>query len=288
VNDPSEPLATTSGQVQQRAKALARKWNVSVENTSETDTSFLLFGTRSLEPVVLKVIKHQGDEWHSGEIVQAFGGNGVVRVYEYVDGAVLLQRAVPGESLVSMAIHGRDGEATTILADVIQRMFGCAPPTRCPTVHDWAKGFDRYLTSDGDQIPRELVKDGHELYVQLAASQRQATLLHGDLHHYNVLSDARHGWLAIDPKGVIGDVEYETGAILRNPIERPDLFTSRDTIDSRLRRLAGALRVDRERVLQWAFAQAVLSAIWAVEDGFAVEPDNPTVALAHTLRAMLT
>jgi streptomycin 6-kinase len=103
----------------------------------------------------------------------------------------------------------------------------------------------------------------------------------------SVLRAAR-GWLAIDPKGVIGDVEYEIGAILRNPIDRPDLFVSTATIDSRLQRLAGALRVDGERVLQWAFAQAVLSAIWAVEDGFTVEPDNSTVALAHALRAMLT
>jgi streptomycin 6-kinase len=236
---------------------------------------------------VLKVIKHKGDEWHSGEVVQAFGGNGVVRVYEYVEGAVLLERAVPGESLVSIAIDGRDGEATTILADVIQRMSGRTPPRRCPTVHDWAKGFDRYLASDDDQIPRELVRHGHDLYVQLAASQRETTLLHGDLHHYNVLSDAR-GWLAIDPKGVIGEVEYEIGAIFRNPIEKPDLFVSTATIDSRLQRLAGALRVDGGRVLRWAVAQAVLSAIWAVEDGFTVEPDNPTVALAHTLRAMLT
>jgi streptomycin 6-kinase len=52
--------------------------------------------------------------------------------------------------------------------------------------------------------------------------------------------------------------------------------------------LAGALRVEGDRVLQWAFAQAVLSAIWAVEDGFTVEPDNPTVTLAETLLAMLT
>jgi streptomycin 6-kinase len=226
VNNPSEPLQTTSVELHRRADALARTWNVTVDKTAETGTSFLLFGTCRRDPVVLKVIKHKGDEWHSGEVVQAFGGKGVVRVYEYVEGAVLLERAVPGESLVSIAIDGRDGEATTILADVIQRMSGRTPPRRCPTVQDWAKGFDRYLASDDDQIPRELVRHGHDLYLQLAASQRETTLLHGDLHHYSVLSDARRGWLAIDPKGVIGEVEYEIGAIFPNPIEKPDLFVS--------------------------------------------------------------
>lgn len=281
-------MPQASEEVRQRVEALVGEWNVRVQDTSETETSILVFGTWRARPAVLKVVKRHGDEWHSGEVLQAFGGNGVVGVYECAEGAVLLERAVPGESLVSMATDGRDGEATMILADLIQRMSGCTPPKRCPTVHDWAKGFDRYLASDDDQIPRALVRHGHELFVQLAASQRQTILLHGDLHHYNVLSDARRGWLAIDPKGVIGEVEYEIGAILRNPIERPDLFTSLDTINSRVQRFAAALRVDGDRILQWAFAQAVLSAIWAVEDGCPVEADNPTVALAHTLRAMLT
>lgn len=274
--------------VSQRVEALVRKWNVTVQGTSETESSFLVFGTWNGQPVVLKVVRREGDEWHSGEVLRAFGGNGVVRVFEHVEGAALLERAMPGDSLVSMATSGRDDEATAILADVIQRMSGCTPPRGCPTIHDWAKGFDRYVASEDIQVPRELVRRGHELFVQLAESQRQTTLLHGDLHHYNVLSDARRGWCAIDPKGVSGEVEYEIGAILRNPIERPTLFTSPDTINRRVQRLAAALRVEGRRVLQWAFAQAVLSAIWAVEDGFRVEADNPTVALAHTLRTMLT
>jgi streptomycin 6-kinase len=278
----------TNDNVRRRAESIVRLWNVTAENTSETETSFLAFGTREHQPVVVKVIKHEGDEWHSGEILQAFRGHGVVRVYECIDGAVLLERAVPGESLVDMAINGRDDEATAILADVIQRMGGCTPPSRCPTLQDWAKGFDRYIASGDCQIPGELVTDGQRSYGQLASSQGETTLLHGDLHHYNVLRDVSRGWLAIDPKGVVGEIEYEIGAILRNPIERPDLFTSPAVIRNRLQTLTRMLDVDSGRVLRWAFAQAVLSAIWAIEDGFAVESDNPTVALAHRLRAMLT
>lgn len=51
-----------------------------------------------------------------------------------------------------------------------------------------------------------------------------------DLQHYNVLFDDARGWLAIDPKGVVGEVEYEIGAILRNPIERPDLFAAPEIV----------------------------------------------------------
>src|SRR5438067_1444897 len=83
--------------------------------------------------------------------------------------------------------------------------------------------------------------------------------------NHNVLSDARRGWLAIDPKGVVGEVEYEIGTVFRNPVESPNLFTSSKTIESRLQRFVRTLGVHDERVLQWAFAQAVLSVIWAIE-----------------------
>jgi streptomycin 6-kinase len=142
-----------SEDVKGRLDALVSKWNVAVQDISETESSILAFGTWRAQPVILKVVKRQGDEWHSGEVLQAFGGNGVVRVHEYVEGAVLLERAMPGNSLVSIAMSGRDDEATDILAGVIQRIAGCTPPVRCPTVQDWAKGFDRYDESHVTRRP---------------------------------------------------------------------------------------------------------------------------------------
>jgi len=214
--------------------ARAREWRVAVEYTLETETSWVAFGSRRGQPIVLKVLKHPGEEWRSGDILDAFDGNGVVRVYEHADGAVLLERLSPGHSLAGMALDGRDEEATNILADVIHRMSARKPARVCATVEDWAKGFERYSATGDDRIPAYLVEEGHRLYSELCASQRGPRLLHGDLHHYNVLFDSRRGWVAIDPKGVIGEIEYEIGAVLRNPYERPDLFASTITVERRL------------------------------------------------------
>jgi streptomycin 6-kinase len=270
-----------------RIDDLIRKWKLTVEETSETETSFIAFGTRGHQPVVLKVVKSHGEEWRSGEVLRAFRGRAVVQVLEYVDGAVLLERAVPGESLVRMAIDGHDEEATAILADVIRRMAGCVPPAGWATVQDWGRGFDRYLATGDLRIPRDLLEDARRCHADLTASQRETRLLHGDLHHYNVLRDAGRGWLAIDPKGVAGEIEYEVGAMLRNPIENPDLLTSSRTITRRLSCLSRELDLDVQRALRWAFAQAVLSAIWEVEDGFAIDTNNPRIRLANTIREML-
>jgi streptomycin 6-kinase len=275
-------------ELRSRVEAKIRDWRIDVDETLETQSSFLSFGRRDSRPVVLKVVGADGDESRSGEIVEAFAGRGVVRVYEYAEGAMLLERLSPGDSLARLVLEGRDEEATDILADVIANML---PPRRpvagVPTVPEWAKAFDRYAASGDRQIPTDLLEEGRRVYSELCGSQSRPRLLHGDLHHYNVFFDSQRGWLAVDPKRVVGELEYEVGAALRNPYERPELFLEPSTIEKRLDRLALKLHLDVERMLAWSFAQAVLAAVWAVEDGFAVEPTHPCIVLADTIRPML-
>ena len=265
----------------------AAEWNVTLDETRETVTSALGFGAREGRNVVLKVAKQEGDESHSGRILQAFAGDGAARVYEFETGAVLLERLEPGEQLVSLVRRGEDDRATEILAQVIDKLRDHQPPAGCPRVADWGRGFDRYLQTGDQQIPCELVLEARRLHLELSASQRTTMLLHGDLQHYNVLLDDERGWLAIDPKGVVGELEYELGALLRNPVEQPELFANPATVNRRLVTLTTLLHLDHTRAIHWSFAQAVLSAIWDVEDGYNLEPNNPSLLLAQILKPML-
>ena len=94
-------------------------------------------------------------------------------------------------------------------------------------------------------------------------------LLHGDLHHDNILSAERQPWLAIDPKGIVGEPAYEVGALLRNPwsvlldMPQPGRILAR-----RVDQLAEELGFDRARIVGWGIAQAVLSAWWCLEDHY--------------------
>jgi streptomycin 6-kinase len=198
----------------------------------------------------------------------------------------------PGHSLVDLTLRGKDEEATDILAEVILQMSrsSISPlelPQACATVEAWARGFGKYITTGNDQIPLSLVEAGQRVYAKLSASQRHPRLLHGDLQHYNILFGTERGWLAIDPKGVVGEIEHEIGAFLRNPFVRPDLFLSRSVVERRLKQLTGKLKLDYQRTLGWSFAQTVLSAIWEIEDGFAVDPMNQSLQLANILQPML-
>lgn len=266
-----------------RMKDLAIHWHVAVERMMETDTAVVAFGRRDDQPVVIKVARQQEDESRSVGVLRAFGGKGVVRILDGREGALLLERVTPGDSLIAMATSGHDDDATEVLAEVIDRM---SPDDHSgvPTVAEWGRSLERYLTGDQQYVPRAVVEEAHQVYGRLCASQRRRRLLHGDLHHGNVLLGSERGWLAIDPKGVVGELEYEIGAALRNPIEHPEVFLQPQRIHARVQRFADRLRLDADRIRAWAFAQAVLSAVWLIEDGFAVDRDHPWLELALTIR----
>ena len=270
----------------ERLNKLAQQWQVTLDETLETTGSVLGFGLHHGSRVVIKISKQRGDEWRCGEVLSAFDGHGTVRVLKFEGGAVLLERLVPGERVVNLVLQGQDDKATETLAEVISRLAGRAAPGHCPTLLDWSRGFERYRISGDEQIPSNLVTEACDLYHQLIATQQHPMLLHGDLQHYNVLFDNKRGWVAIDPKGVVGELEYEVGAILRNPVELSDFFTSTSVVEHRLALLSDTLNLNYARALAWAFAQAVLSAIWDVEDGYKIHPNNGALRLAATLKSL--
>lgn len=249
-----------------RLQRHADEWDVAIETIRDTRGSIIAYGTRGATDVVLKLVKCQGDEWYSGQIMEAFEGRGVARVYDHTGGALLLERLRPGDSLVDLCQRGDDEAATAILVSVIAAMAPSAAPAKCATLWDWGASFDRYLAANDNEIPQTLVVRARETFAALCRSQAKPRLLHGDLQHSNVLFDEERGWLAIDPKGVIGELEYEVAAFLRNPQEHPMLFSDPQVIDRRVQQVTAALRLDRRRVLGWAFAQSVLSTIWDWED----------------------
>ena len=260
-----------------------RAWGIAIERTVATPTSLIVHGKRAGAPAVLKVVKQEGDEWRCGEMAAKFSGRGVVQVFEHMPGAALFERLDPGEPLAALTLAGRDDEATDVLAMLLGRMAPGDPPEGCPTVEQWAGAFVRHAGSGDERVPSALVEPAQRIYSDLCVTQRNPALLHGDLHHYNVLSDRARGWCAIDAKGVVGELEYELGAALRNPIDRPELFANLDVVERRLDHFGLALGIDTSRARGWCFAQAVLSAIWSVEDGHAAEAE----AAMTLARAML-
>jgi streptomycin 6-kinase len=200
----------------------------------------------------------------------AFGGRGVCRLLrlDLARGAMLLQRLRPGRPLTSL---GDDEEATAVAAGVMKKMWRPAPPDHgFPAVSDWSRGFQRLRRRFGGgtgPMPERLVGEAEALFAELISSGGEPLLLHGDLHQENILSAGRRTWLAIDPKGVVGEAAYDTAALLHNPVGALNAPDPRGLLQRRLDVLSEDLGLERGRVRAWGLAQAVLAAYWGLEDG---------------------
>lgn len=199
-------------------------------------------------------------------------GRGSVRLLDAdLDlGVLVLEHAEPGTLLTELTADA-DEAATSAAAAVMRRLWRPVPAHHpFPTVEDWGKDFAILRAAhDGGTgpIPAELLDPAERIYAELRASAEPPVILHGDLHHDNILAAEREPWLAIDPKGLIGEPAYEVGALLRNPY--PQLFDHPDpgrVLARRLDQFADELDMDRERLRAWSFSQAVLASIASWED----------------------
>jgi streptomycin 6-kinase len=201
------------------------------------------------------------------EALRLFAGRGAARLLELDRGAMLLERLEPGIPLTTVL---NDEESTSIAAGVLRQLWRPVPLDHVfPSVSDWARGFDRLRRSFGGgtgPMPAALVEEAEGLFAELLASQDEPAVLHGDLHHYNVLAARREPWLAIDPKGVVGEPAYDTAALLHNPVEVLETPRPGKVLERRIDLLSQELGLDRERVRGWGLAQAVLAAYWGLED----------------------
>jgi streptomycin 6-kinase len=204
------------------------------------------------------------------EALRVFDGRGAARLIDAdaEAGALLLERLEPGTPLTALC-ETEDAAATSAAASVMRKLWRPAPAGHSfPTVADWGRGFGRLRERFGGgagPFPRALVEEAESLFSELLESSAEPVLLHGDLHHGNVLAAAREPWLAIDPKGLVGEPAYEVGALLRNPLPQLFRWPVRAT-ERRIAQLSDELGFERERVRGWGLAQALLSGWWTFED----------------------
>ncbi len=244
-----------------------RLWNLSLQgNIHQSPNGLVAKVMGQRKTYILKISSHQGDE-HTAIVLSHFKGHGAVRVIRYEGNATLLEYASPGAHLAQMVREGKDALATQIVCDVIKALhsqsFSLLP---LPTIEELQRGFERYLNAAYTDIPRGIVTEAETIYKELVHSQDSPIVLHGDLHHDNILLDNKRGWLAIDPKGYIGEPVYEVGAMMRNFFGRNEIYEQGEGLRKRVDIICEQLGYDKTRVIRWSYSQAILAGIWSVED----------------------
>ncbi|MFF5232596.1 aminoglycoside phosphotransferase family protein [Dactylosporangium sp. NPDC000521] len=234
-------------------------------------------------PAVLKV----GFELEvEAAALAAFDGGGAARLLrlDAPRGALLLEQVTPGHRLRDL-VPADDPAATAVLADLMRQLHVPPPASHVPPpashglppVLSQVDALDRHR----GPVPADLVTQAAALMRSLCATASREVVLHGDLHHDNVLAGSRAPWLAIDPHGLVGDPGYEVGSILFNPFpdDRDPALTA--LVPARLRQLSSALGLAEDRLAAWGFVKAVLSSVWTADSG---GPLNRALDVAHLLR----
>lgn len=267
-----------------------QRWSISIQEPFTLSYNYAAPATRADgTPVVLKAGVVCPELLCEIATLRHYNGHGIVRLLEadQQDGVMLLERLLPGTPLFEV---NDDEQATRIAAEVMQK-FWLPPPAEhsFPHVSDWAKGMGRLREEFGGGVgpfSPHLVEMAETLFAELLGSMAEPVLLHGDLHHWNILSAERAPWLALDPKGIVGEPAYEVGAWLRNPF--PDFRTWPGIERIMARRVdifSEVLGFDRKRIAGWGMAQAMLSAWWTYEDHH--EVDHSCIACAEILARLV-
>jgi streptomycin 6-kinase len=225
--------------------------------------NYVLSGFQGDNPIILKASLDSEGLAREAFALKCFAGYGAVKVLVEDNGMLLLERAIPGISLKSY-FPNQEHESIEIACGVMKKLHQANIPTthNFPHIKDWLAALDKDWS-----IPDEYLQKARMLRDQLLQTSKPDVLLHGDLHHDNILQNGEN-WLVIDPKGVIGEPVYEVAAFIRNPI--PELLNHIDAphiIHNRVSRFAAALELPECRIIDWCFVQAVLVWVWALEDG---------------------
>ncbi|WP_424810748.1 aminoglycoside phosphotransferase family protein [Roseococcus sp. YIM B11640] len=249
----------------------------------ETHAAHLLPVRQGPVPAMLKLSAHE-EEQRGGAVLEWWNGDGAATVLARDEGALLMERATGPRSLSEMARAGEDDEASRILCAAAARLHvpRGAPPAGVVPLATWFRDLEPFAASHGGILARSLGEAR-----QLLAAPREVAVLHGDLHHDNVLDFGARGWLAIDPKALAGERGFDHANIFTNPDladpTRP-VATLPGRFARRLEVVCEAAGLERGRLLRWILAWAGLSAAWYLGDG---DPATTDLAIAGLAAAEL-
>jgi streptomycin 6-kinase len=247
------------------------RWGLQVDGApfQAAETGSRLLPVRAAGAAAMLKLGMTADEQRGSAVMAWWDGQGAAPVLAHDERALLMVRAEGTRSLAEMARTDDDGATRVICHTVadLHRPRKKTPPPQLPPLEQLFAG----LRNAAPTVAR--LARAEAMAAELLASPCDPVVLHGDIHHFNILDFGPLGWLAIDPWGYVGERAYDYANILKNP----DLATM--TAPGRLQRQIGvicdAAGLEPRRLLQWVFAHCGLSAAWSIEDG-----RDPSRALA--------
>lgn len=264
-----------------------KKWHIEAYSPYDLSYNYVAPAKRTDgTPAVLK-IGYPKDSEIKGEInaLVLINGYGAEKILEAdrENAIMLLEQIFPG---IPLSKIDDDETETRILAKVMKKIRKPLPKNHnFITLPQWITELREYAHIlkgyPSFPVPSWILSKALKLFEELITTSKTQVFIHGDLHHNNVLSSDRDNWLAIDPKGIAAEAEFETAALIRNPYERIKKSTNLEELfRKRINILSSELNFDPERIRKWCYAQTVLSGLWSRDNN---EYANHALKVAQAL-----
>lgn len=215
-------------------------------------------------PYILKLGVPNFDTRNEMVTLQAYNGEGCAKLLKSdpENGVMLLERLVPGTML------SEETDEMIVLENYIKVWKTIRRPIpnggSTPSLTHWFEGLKRYRETGDVQISMEHVQLAEDFFQQVMESSEGPELLHGDLHHENILYSKQKGWMAIDPKGVAGDPYFDVVSFLINQLDSK--AQPKNILKLRVDTISEQMGLDLPRLLKASIALGTLYACWGVED----------------------
>lgn len=235
------------------------KWQLQIAGAVKVSgKNFLLPVIYNNLPAMLK-INREDNENNAAAYYEYIGGQGAANLYLHDDKAILIERLETKPLLRDLPEEGQDNIACNIIAKVVTQLHSVMAE-KTFNISNLKEKLKPLLEQENQRFLQAV-----NLAKELVENPLNEVVLHGDIHHENIMYSGR-GWLAIDPKCFLGESTYDFANALCNPFIAPQLVHDAKRMNFCADIYAKAARVDKKRLLQFAFVHANLAAVWSLQD----------------------
>lgn len=232
--------------------------------------------------VIVKINLHGRLLAHEAAVLGVMKANCCsVYAYEEDTGILVEERILPGVVL-------REEENTDVRLEVFARVFeelhpeGSARVPESETYLDWLEKAGQFcengLESGSKQVQSALQESGLaekirwacEIGAEMFARYPERVLLHGDLHHDNILQKEDGSYGVIDPKGVMGPEIFDLPRFVLNElgyVEEQGVEESGKHLEQVMQKLSVRLLFPLTDIRKLVCMEMILASVWNVEDG---------------------
>lgn len=262
--------------IQERLQTASHKWNLTKIVSIYEQESRGVYCADSAEfgPAILKINTNSDSLAREFHTLTDMKGTACCQVYEFdhMNGLLLEERILPGTALKQESDWEKRAAGFAQVFEEIHTL-----PKDSTNYSSYLNWVQKACRSVENQENKEL-SDGMHLAVAIAENMfkkyPEKELLHGDLHHENILQNESGNYVIVDPKGVIGPPVFDIPRYVLNELDDRDDSQQEIHIDKVIQTLSRLLKYSVNDIYQLFFMEVMLANAWNFESGEALEEND--------------